>query len=451
MSAMDAKSRISLIKFPTAVKGCAIALPILACIFLLCFAISFVWASRRTTSLSAPALAGTFLAPRTSVPSEGLGPANVPSYPDLSTLSIIRAPEVVPTSAMLAQELFAGCSSDLGTDNFGYELFAATDGTGYFEIKTQCGVWSPDGRRSINGIYQGLAGWTDLLVHHRGQWDNTPLTGTSYLMGMNPYVAWSPNSQEAAFYVRLPQEGFYLMDLGEPVTSPKITLLLKSSLDAHDQVIGRPIWAPDGSKIAFTDYYPHNLPTPLVVSRDGHVLWQGPKDTYPFDDMISWAPDSNRFVYSVFTNESTAENSHMQLRIADIRSNRITTVNLKIDAFDPHWSPDGQWIVFTSPSIPLGTGERLYRCKPDGSGLTHIAHNAGFLDWSPNGKEFAIYGGNPDSVDPTLEETRIYIANLDDTQFLRAISMDKGISGVGLQGQGSVSPFWLPSLGSVTP
>ena len=59
-------------------------------------------------------------------------------------------------------------------------------------------------------------------------------------------------------------------------------------------------------------------------------------------------------------------------------------------AAHPAWSPDGQWIVFTSERN--GSAD-LYRVKPDGTGLQRLTTNRAYedqADVSPDGQKLAL-------------------------------------------------------------
>src|SRR5260370_21929236 len=58
--------------------------------------------------------------------------------------------------------------------------------------------------------------------------------------------------------------------------------------------------------------------------------------------------------------------------------------------YDPVWSPDGQWIVFTSERN--GSAD-LYRMRPDGSGVERLTDDPAYDDqaaFSPDGNQIAF-------------------------------------------------------------
>jgi len=66
--------------------------------------------------------------------------------------------------------------------------------------------------------------------------------------------------------------------------------------------------------------------------------------------------------------------------------------------YNPVWSPDGQWIVFTSER---NSSADLYRVKPDGTGLQRLTNSAAFddqADFSPDGQKLAFVSTRADGT-----------------------------------------------------
>jgi TolB protein len=58
--------------------------------------------------------------------------------------------------------------------------------------------------------------------------------------------------------------------------------------------------------------------------------------------------------------------------------------------YDPAWSPEGAWIVFTSDR---GGSADLFRVKPDGTGLERLTDDPAYDDqaaFSPDGKQLVF-------------------------------------------------------------
>lgn len=142
-----------------------------------------------------------------------------------------------------------------------------------------------------------------------------------------------------------------------------------------------PAWSPDGKMIAFgfgSYFTGHAKPAVLeIVNADGsglRKLTDGPGNAgFP-----SWSPDGKRIVYRV-------AGSEQGLRILNLADGKVATLTTEYDNF-PAWSPKGDLIEFTS----FRDGDfEIYTVKPDGSGvqrLTHTEGNDAHGIWSPDGE-----------------------------------------------------------------
>ncbi|MGP8245777.1 MAG: hypothetical protein ACLQVN_14820 [Bryobacteraceae bacterium] len=142
-----------------------------------------------------------------------------------------------------------------------------------------------------------------------------------------------------------------------------------------------PAWSPDGKEIAFGfgSYFTGHAKHAAIeiVHPDGsglRTLTEGPGNAgFP-----SWSPDGKRIVYRV-------AGSEQGLRILNLADGKVVTLTTEYDNF-PAWSPKGDLIEFTS----FRDGDfEIYTVNPDGSGvqrLTHTRGNDAHGIWSPDGE-----------------------------------------------------------------
>ena len=109
--------------------------------------------------------------------------------------------------------------------------------------------------------------------------------------------------------------------------------------------------------------------------------------------------------------------------------------------YDPNFSPDGQWIVFTSERDSEGSGQAdLWRVHPDGSGLERLTtdttmEDAGSL--SPDGKQLAYV-----STKGGARTTNIWVMDVA-THKARNLTGD-GSTAPPLTMNGNFRPSWSP-------
>jgi len=170
-------------------------------------------------------------------------------------------------------------------------------------------------------------------------------------------------------------------------------LLATTSLD-YD-----PAWSPKGGWIAFTSE--RNGSADLYrVRADGTGL-QRLTDNAAYDDQAAFSPDEKQIVFV-----SSRADGFANLWLLDLASGKQHALTTGQGGdFRPAWSPDGQWIAFSSDrdsDLPDAKGrwERLHIASiflvhPDGSGLKRLTAKdenfCGSPKWAADGKSLIAY------------------------------------------------------------
>jgi len=182
-----------------------------------------------------------------------------------------------------------------------------------------------------------------------------------------------------------------------------------------------PSWSPKGDWIAFTSERGGSADL-YRVHPDGKGLERLTADP-AYDDQAAFSPDQKQVVFV-----STRAAGFANLWVLDIATHKARALTSGHGGdFRPAWSPDGNWIAFSSDrdsSLPDAKGrwERLhiasvYVIHPDGSGLKRLTAKDGNFcgspKWSADSKSLVAYcmiGQNTwdnrvgqDKTDDTLE------------------------------------------------
>lgn len=123
-------------------------------------------------------------------------------------------------------------------------------------------------------------------------------------------------------------------------------------------------------------------------------------DGVAFDDQAALSPDGRQMALV-----STRRNGVADIWLMDMRTHKLRNLTQGAGgSFRPSWSPDGQWIAFTSergvPIRPRANGfeqvqeARIYIVRPNGKDLRQITPAgmfSGSPKWSADGKQIVYY------------------------------------------------------------
>jgi len=304
----------------------------------------------------------------------------------------------------------------------------------------QVPVWSPDGNFILyqQPYVQGEPN-SYLLDIHDGS--TNPI---SVSLWSSRVAGWSPDGTQFLI-VGIPNPN----DDVEIYTSQTDGSNLRQLTDntIPDNV---PLWSPDGTQIAYVAYF--DEPALMVMASDGidgQPISNGLE--LHFDYSFAWSPDSTQIAFvangDFIGMDQTSEIYVVNADGTDLRQLTDTGgVNL-----DPRWSPDGSQIVFWGYELGAfddtskpGLRSEVFRMNADGSDLVNLTQNFGLdhsAEWSPDGEWIAF------SSTRTLEgvEPRpgLFIMRPDGTDVRMLTDEPPFVEG----GREPLNPVWRPLAG----
>jgi Tol biopolymer transport system component len=217
--------------------------------------------------------------------------------------------------------------------------------------------WSLDGEEIVFVKYRHLSRL------RRGSNELIPLSVSDDQPGRDElYPAWSPDKQWIAL-VSWP-------------TNEKSSLIRINVKDGAQETLVRNIeprpvaWSPDGQWIAY--HAAGEIRKSRVDGGETHTI-VAVRVKFKYGKGLAWSPDSRRIVFV---------DDNIMYVINEDGSQKTRLTDLVAEASDPTWSPDGQWIVFTS--YVERQGEELFKIRVDGSKLQQITEMpcpASYPDW----------------------------------------------------------------------
>jgi hypothetical protein len=196
-----------------------------------------------------------------------------------------------------------------------------------------------------------------------------PVTRLTNNPEIDSWPAWSPDGSKIAFtrYSAGKPDIFVMNADG----SGQANLTNNADWD------GGPSWSPDGNKIVFDSDRAGGKLQIWVMNADGSGAVQR-TDTPKLNSSADWSPDGGKIAFE------SERDGQREIYVMNADGTGQTRLTFTGNNYGPEWSPNGQWIAFSS-------SDGIWKVKGDGTNLIQLTANAGPLifdvhpAWSPDG------------------------------------------------------------------
>jgi TolB protein len=237
-----------------------------------------------------------------------------------------------------------------------------------FRILGPLEVSAGDGALKVGGPKQrAVSGWFDLYTTDE---DGAGLARLTEAPGDEYSPMWSPDGSRIAFAFD---------DIGDPDFRSGIAVIephgsgLTELLSRTAERAEVPVWSPDGTRIAFT-LFTGGGTEPYVVDADGGEPMRLSDEP---GVVLSWTPGGRRIVLAVGRSFVTVrpDGSGEQVFVEEPPEGGRLVMD---------WSPDGRWIVISTPSSLGDLGGSMYLMSADGEELFRLG-SGNEPSWRPEG------------------------------------------------------------------
>lgn len=301
--------------------------------------------------------------------------------------------------------LFAGCINDNSNDTQPQQNFHRDDEAYKVNISEsgslQNPAWSPDSTsilftRFRNGYNEEPA---DLFIIDLVNNSTKTLVSDGSGNINLPGSVWNSITHKIVFSSsREPHDEIFIIDEnGNPGDEIKIT-------DREDKVAYEPSFSPDGQWVVFEshklDVEGNGIITKYKI--DGTESYQSLTDIDDDCRQPNWSPAGNLILYQKFAD------GQWDIWVMNTNGTNHTKVTSGAgDKTDASFSPDGQWIVYSSDEGELEFANLFIIPVSEGNSMRVTYHDGydGAPSWSPDGNKIAFEScsGDPDgSVGTTI-------------------------------------------------
>jgi eukaryotic-like serine/threonine-protein kinase len=200
---------------------------------------------------------------------------------------------------------------------------------------------------------------------------------SSFLGGISAYDLLYSRDGRWVTYVTVPDGKLWR-------SAPDGTQRLQLTPTGFSRVL-EPVFSPDASQIAFTRVSEANEGQIYVIPSNGgtpEAVTSG-KGPNGGDWTPTWSPDGNSIAFgdSPFTAEQPSSNTRM-VHLLDLKTRKISDVPNSQGMWTPHWSPTGRFLAGLS-----APGWRVMLYDFDTQRQTELfGQRGGFPTWSPDGQ-----------------------------------------------------------------